>query len=79
MQVICAWCDTVLGEVEPLDDPSATHDICPECEEQLLADSGYILVGDELLLLADDDETSQEAAIADEVGRFGYTLDEVAS
>jgi hypothetical protein len=59
MRVVCAWCDTVLDEIEPLDNPSATHGICPECEEKVLADSGYILVGDELLLLADEDKVSQ--------------------
>ena len=28
---VCAWCKKILGEKEPLDDPTVTHGICDEC------------------------------------------------
>ncbi len=37
MIVICAWCGDSLGERAPLDDPRATHSICPECFKRELA------------------------------------------
>jgi hypothetical protein len=33
---ICAWCDTRMGEVPPLEDERATHGICPRCMEGVL-------------------------------------------
>jgi phage FluMu protein Com len=30
----CAWCNKVLGEVEPLDNKATTHGICPECVDK---------------------------------------------
>ncbi len=32
----CAWCDRVLGEIEPLDDKSITHTICENCQKDLV-------------------------------------------
>ena len=32
MFVKCAWCNTILGFREPLDDNIITHGICPACE-----------------------------------------------
>lgn len=42
MKVLCAWCQregkpAVLREVEPLDDPTETHGICPTHQQQLMA------------------------------------------
>ena len=31
----CAWCDTPMGEVEPLDNKSVTHCICEKCQKEL--------------------------------------------
>lgn len=35
MKILCAWClkegkPSLIGEREPLDDPTETHGICPE-------------------------------------------------
>jgi len=42
MKVFCAWCQAegkpgLLREVEPLDDPTETHGICPAHQVQLMA------------------------------------------
>ena len=29
----CSWCDTPMGEKEPLDDKTITHCICEKCNE----------------------------------------------
>jgi len=31
---MCAWCNTVLGEKEPLDDHNITHGMCKPCLEK---------------------------------------------
>lgn len=31
MLIICAYCNSMMGEKEPFDDPSKTHGICPKC------------------------------------------------
>lgn len=46
MKRICAWCGKGLGEVEPLDDSSVTHGICPDCSSKLKEkDMNYLLRG----------------------------------
>jgi hypothetical protein len=35
MKRVCAWCKKGFGEIEPLDDDSITHTICPECAVKL--------------------------------------------
>lgn len=37
MKRICAWCQKDMGEIEPFEDKSITHGICPECKEQFFA------------------------------------------
>ena len=32
---LCSWCQTIMGQKEPLDDKQVTHGICPECQEEL--------------------------------------------
>lgn len=32
---LCAWCQVIMGQKEPLDDKQVTHGICPECQEEL--------------------------------------------
>jgi hypothetical protein len=44
MRVVCAWCQregtpALLGEREPLDDPTETHGICERHRRHLLADA----------------------------------------
>ena len=34
MKIRCAWCKKIMGEKEPLDDPSTTDTICPECRNK---------------------------------------------
>jgi len=36
MKIICQECHREIGEKVPLDDPRATHTICPECIEKRL-------------------------------------------
>lgn len=43
MKVLCAWCEkegkpALMGEREPLDDPSETHGLCPEHRLQVEAE-----------------------------------------
>ena len=35
MRVECAWCGKHKGDVEPLEDTSVSHGICPECREEV--------------------------------------------
>ena len=36
MTLVCAWCDSFLGESAPLDRPGVTHGMCPECRDERL-------------------------------------------
>ena len=36
MKIICAWCNTVLGEKEPFDEDSTSHSICLKCKDKVL-------------------------------------------
>lgn len=43
MKVLCAWCEkdgkpALMGEREPLDDPTETHGLCPEHRLQVEAE-----------------------------------------
>lgn len=31
MKIICSWCKKLIGEKEPIDDPSETHAKCAQC------------------------------------------------
>lgn len=31
----CAWCSDLLGQIEPLDDPTVTHGLCTSCQQIL--------------------------------------------
>ncbi len=37
MTLVCAWCDSFLGEMAPLDRPDVSHGMCPECLDERLA------------------------------------------
>jgi hypothetical protein len=44
VKVLCAWCEAegrpaLLREVEPLDDPAASHGICDDHHRAVLAES----------------------------------------
>src|SRR3990167_2807613 len=32
---ICSWCKKIMGTIEPINDPTPTHGICPECSRKL--------------------------------------------
>jgi len=32
----CAWCERLLGQTPPLEDPAVTHSVCPTCSAELL-------------------------------------------
>ena len=36
MKIRCAWCEEMMGEKEPLDDPRITDTMCPECYQREL-------------------------------------------
>jgi hypothetical protein len=38
MKRICAWCDSQMAEVEPLDDQRTTHGMCDTCFATAKAD-----------------------------------------
>lgn len=48
MKIICSWCKNSLGEKEPLDNPAATHTICPECREKVSLDDEPFLDAEKL-------------------------------
>lgn len=62
MKALCSWCQregrpALLGEREPLDDPTETHGICRRHQLQLLAElPSRSFPGVELLLVVDHDE-----------------------
>ncbi len=35
MRVVCAWCEGILREIEPLSDSSISHGICPVCRQRV--------------------------------------------
>ena len=36
MKIVCAWCNTVLGEKEPFVEDSISHSICLRCKDKVL-------------------------------------------
>ena len=36
MTLVCAWCDTCLGEKAPLSNPGVTHGLCARCLSERL-------------------------------------------
>jgi len=35
MILICAWCKETLGEKDPFNNKSVTHEICPTCAKEM--------------------------------------------
>ena len=40
MTLVCAWCDTCLGEKAPLQKPGVTHGMCARCLSKQLGAPG---------------------------------------
>ena len=38
MKIVCAWCQTDLGEKYP-EQPGTSHGICPKCRDEILAET----------------------------------------
>jgi hypothetical protein len=37
MTLVCAWCDSFLGETVPVGRPGVSHGMCPKCLDERLA------------------------------------------
>ena len=44
MNIVCAWCNTQMGEREPLDDKSETHGICKPCLRNLMREQNAVAI-----------------------------------
>jgi hypothetical protein len=40
MKIVCAWCQTEMGDKEPFEDSAVSHTICRGCTEIVLEQSG---------------------------------------